>query len=192
MAYLFGFGESGLGRSATRQMRLALVAAQIPTLRNNMPAASAELRRARRYERSMSVLVLGMNRESLGDSASAPGGDPVGSLSRFECAALVTLGWLLRDTIRESDLVSYDAEHHLYTLVLPELGAEEAEGTAARLKEAFLSRASVALCAGIAEFPADGITLEDLFARAREAFEERLRGAEPPLEVEQASTLRRA
>jgi len=167
--------ESGLGASASEEVRLALRAADIPSFRRSLQTVRAELRRSRRYEHPLSVLVAGVDGESLREAARRysdnPGAD-VWFMRRFECTALLVLGWILRDQTREMDLVSYAAEHQLYAVVMPETDASGVQAAVRRLSAAFEERSSVALQAGFAVFPGDGFTIEDLFERARSAWSE--------------------
>lgn len=171
--------HSSFGGSA--EARLAAQAADIPSFRRSVPMVRAELRRCRRYEHPLAVLVLGVDPESvrratrrLGDE-SADGWFP----RRFELMSLLVLGWILRDTTRECDIVTYAADYHAYVVVMPETDADGARSAAERMADTFRRRSSLDLRMGGAAFPADGLTLEDLFERART---ERL-ASEPAAEI---------
>jgi hypothetical protein len=90
------------------------------------------------------------------------------------------LGWILRDATREIDSVSYAAESHTYVIVLPETDAQGARAAAHRLSDLFEKRSSVALSVGVAAFPSDGLTVEDLFHHASAALERVIAGTNAP------------
>jgi hypothetical protein len=159
----------------TGEVRLALEAADIPSFWRTIHEAQGELRRCRRYEHPLSVLVVGVDSETLRSVARSEGrsADPEAwFVRRFECAALLVLGWILRDATREIDSVSYASESHNYVVVLPETDAPGARAAARRLSDLFEMRSSVALSVGVAAFPADGLTVEDLFHHACAALAE--------------------
>ena len=104
--------------------------------------------------------------------SEAEGSDPESwFIRRFECAALLVLGWILRDATREIDSVSYASESHAYVVVLPETDAHGAKAAAQRLSDLFERRSSVPLNVGVAAFPSDGLTVEDLFHHASSALD---------------------
>ncbi|MBA2244401.1 MAG: hypothetical protein H0W11_05570 [Gemmatimonadetes bacterium] len=166
--------RNDLDISIAREALDASRALDIPTYRQWLPRLEAELRRARRYERPLAVLVL--SPEIFGtESGSGENGNsalPVPLLLQTAHLVFFLLGSLLCDTMRESDIVTYAAEPHLYMIVLPEAGEAEARQAVRRLGVAFYDRVPVRLRAGIAEFPRDGLTIEDLFGRARNNWHE--------------------
>jgi hypothetical protein len=81
--------------------------------------------------------------------------------------------------------VVYSAEHNLYCVLLPESGEREALGAIERITRVIYDRTEVRLRAGAAEFPRDGLTVEDLFERAR-------RGSRGPVMVGQIPIVREA
>lgn len=100
------------------------------------------------------------NGAAIGNGAVAP------LQSGLDCVLFLLLGTLLRDVTRESDLVTYAAEEHVYALFLTEAGCDAAEQAARRLARALHARAGVRIRAGIAEFPGNGLTVESLFDHA--------------------------
>lgn len=161
----------------------------IPPYRQMIPLVAAELRRSRRYEHPLSVVVLAPERRSL------PGGNGNGKGSldaplhaaHSAHATFFLLGSLLRDTMRGSDIVAYAAEQHLYAAFLPESDERGASRAVRRLDRMFHDRSAFGLRAGIAEFPKDAFLVEDLFDQAREAFESRRVSYDQPLEPLEAS-----
>ena len=179
-------------------------AASVPTVQELRPWFERELRRARRYERPLTVLVLALEPAIMpgGAPSTAPGAgslngtaDPArsngngrngnggngsahgvhvpdpGSLNELYSAQLrlVQLAALLRDTLRESDLVGFAAETQDFVAVLPEADAASAEQLAQRIHRLFVSRIGTGIQAGSAAYPATGLTLAALVDRARGA-----------------------
>ena len=75
--------------------------------------------------------------------------------------------------MRESDIITYAAENHLYAIFLPESDETGARQAAGRLGRTVFNRAKVGLRVGLAEFPRDGLIVEDVFDRARNAWQHR-------------------
>ena len=78
-------------------------------------------------------------------------------------------GSLLGESLRESDIATYDVATNQYILVLPECDAAQAMQTVQRLKVLLFKRTAGHLIEGVAEFPKDGIIIEDLVAKAMES-----------------------
>jgi hypothetical protein len=158
--------------SLARELLLSIQAAGVPTYRQTIPAIAAELRRCRRYERPLTVLAvsLGAANVPLTGETGANGVDPAAAQvalhSGVDCLVFLLLGTLLRDVTRESDLVTYAAEEHVYALFLAEASGEAAVKAARRLARALHERAGVRIRAGIAEFPGHGLTVDALFDHA--------------------------
>jgi hypothetical protein len=76
------------------------------------------------------------------------------------------LGAILPDRIRETDLVAYDAVLAHYVILMPELTRSQAERAVRRLDELLRARVSTPTSIGVAEFPRDGLTLEEVTASA--------------------------
>lgn len=145
----------------------------VPTYRRMVPAISMELRRCRRYERPMAVLVMGLDTGGDAGAASAAASRP-----ELDLVTFVVIGSLLRDATRESDIVTYAAQEHVYALFLPEADDQGAVRAARRLATECRARAAVRIRTGIAVFPGHGLTVDTLFGRAMDV----LAGA-PPVAV---------
>lgn len=178
----------------------------IPTFQELRPALDGELRRSRRYERPLAVLVVVPDVEPLptvngngsangngaanGTGARTHGGngahDPNGAGNGgsggnggHEINAIVPVYWaqlrflmlgsLLCGTLRESDVVSYAAELHEFVALLPECTGAAARQAVERLHLVYSNRMAIGVRAGIAVYPADGLTLDDLLDHARRA-----------------------
>lgn len=88
------------------------------------------------------------------------------------------LGSLLCGTLRESDVVSYAAEHHEFVALLPECDLAASLQAVERLHRLYVRRTGTGLRAGLASFPSGGLTLDALVDHARHAlFQEPIRPA---------------
>jgi hypothetical protein len=170
--------------------------AQLPTiltLQELRPALEGELRRSRRYERPLAVVVVVPADDSVasangnGHRAYSDNGTPElhgaergsGAPGDREIAgALVqplfwaqlrwlALGSLLCGTLRESDIVSYAAERHDFVALLPECDDAAARRAVERLRQLYVSRMGIGLRAGTAVYPTEGLTLDNLIEHAR-------------------------
>lgn len=121
-----------------------------------------EVRRARRYERPLSLLAV-----------SARGPQPPPALAqlleearRASLSRLVNLkvGTLLDDQTAGSAVIAERDGHYL--LLLPEAGRQEAERVAKRLEQAAVDRHGIGLRFGIASFPHQEITFDKLLETA--------------------------
>lgn len=154
-------------KSLNSMVTLASRAADLPTFRSALTQLSHEMERARRYERPFRVLVLGFTpaaRELLTSKYTGPQDVALHELIlRFPL-----LGCVLRDSLRGSDVIAYDALVNRYLIGLVEINAEQAAG----LQHRFLATAQRSslpeLRMGVATFPQDGLTLEDLISVAQE------------------------
>lgn len=158
----------------------------ISTLYEARPRLLAELRRARRHERPLTLLSLapeGVWRAEKGSGDRPANGH--GALSRngggtdsssngaFLHFDLVFVGVLLRNTLRETDLVALSLDDPAYAVLLPETCETDGHVTAARLDRVIRDRTSLTVRVGAAAFPQDGFTIEDLLCRARYAWRHR-------------------
>ena len=147
----------------------------ILTFQELRPALEGELRRARRYERPLAMLIAVPDAPRPAALQGPAGTLPVaayGAQLRF-----LLLGSLLCGTLRESDIVAYLAERHEFCAMLPECGGFAAAATIARLHRLYSTRTGEGIRAGVAVFPDDGLTLDDLVTHARGAL---VRAAVPP------------
>jgi len=169
--------EAAAGRAAS----LGFGTAGIPSFRRSLPEFGRELARARRAQRPLAVVVLSLGRDLLLEqelrSAAAGGNGSVASrmqlLKRTTHLVSLVLGAILRDALRESDIVTYGAADDRYVILLTDTNVVQAQQAVQRLSELFYQRTFSYLRAGIAEFPADGLTLEDLVSSAQVAWDKR-------------------
>ncbi len=135
--------------------------ASIPRYRRALHRLTAELERARRYGNSLTIAVLSVDPEqqkhrkrsftTLADNAEIA--------SHFFFSIISAL---LRDNLRNCDMLTYDVTNDYYVILMPETSASFAEQAITRLNEIITKRVKVNLCFGIAEFPTDGLTIDDL------------------------------
>ena len=161
-------------------LEVAREISDIPTYRPSLPALVAELTRARRYERPLAIVVLELERECFieqgsrvaGKNGNGNGADRV-ALARTAQVVSFILGSILRGTLRESDIAAYAATEDRYVILLAESDQVRAQNTVQRLHELFQRRAHAHFRAGIAEFPADGVTLGELVSSAQREWRHR-------------------
>lgn len=134
----------------------------------------AELERARRYEHDLSIVALsttllvvpdeGSDADAVHGAPHIVGGTPPQVVSLVAAAAL-------REVLRESDVLCFQPMENRFILALTESDGEEAVRALARIRKLLRDRLRLGIEAGIARFPEDALTLEDLIedaaARAR-------------------------
>lgn len=123
---------------------------------------AAELARTRRYEHDLSIVVL---------SVSAVPDDVVRTpdrLTRLPHVVFLLTSGALRGMLRQSDIVYYQPAEERFVIALAEADAEQAGHAVLRVGSLFRTRFSLAVAAGVAAFPYDGLTLPDLVAKAVE------------------------
>jgi hypothetical protein len=138
----------------------------IASYRRSLPQFAVALSRARRYQHPITVAVLSLGREQLVQSMrNLAGGWTNANLASHFYFSFV--GALLRDNLRESDVVTYDAAADQFVILLTETSAAGAEQALLRLNALVYKHTAVALRLGTAEFPADGLIIEDLVGCAQ-------------------------
>ena len=146
----------------------------VPAYRQVSPQLAAELRRARRYEHHFAAVVLSPHAMVGRSARPRPGLAAFPSLSIAPATVPPTiyflLGSYLRNTLRETDILTAAPEALSYAVFLAETDRACAEQAVARLREGFHACAGVELRSGVAEFPDDGLTIEDLLDRAWDAW----------------------
>lgn len=169
-------------------------ALEIPSIHQVGPRLSSEMRRARRYERPLSVIFVSPEGTELGGE-----GQGATSLIRFprgmptSLLGFVFLGSFLRKSMRESDVLACATEGMSFMVALPEAGESDARGAIRRLGEGFAAYASLRLRAGLAVFPRDGVTMDALLDHAHRAWQTGLlenaarMAGEVPAEVREVS-----
>lgn len=145
-------------------------ATALPSYRRSLPDLGQELARMRRYERSLTVLVLRLASTS---AAAASGTD--GIVSGVEPTRRTALqlpfwhvGTMLRDLLRDSDVATCEYARGEYVLLLPETNRTQAIQAANRLAKVIFATTELQVRSGVAEFPTDGLIVEELVKSANE------------------------
>jgi GGDEF domain-containing protein len=156
------------GAALTANLEANLPAA-LPTYRAALAQMTAELERARRYQHTFAVAVLGLDdeRHNRGNHDSIILSAKPALASRFFFSLASSL---IRDNLRGCDLIACDATNERLALLLPESSTRTAEQAILRLNRLVRHRAGARLRFGIAEFPADGLIIEHLFDHANAEF----------------------
>ncbi len=146
----------------------------VPTYRSTLKKLSNELARVRRYDRPLSMVVLRLESDQLlvdlkRSLVAERGNGGVESYNQvMQTIQLVfsLVGSILKESLRESDIATYDVSNNQYIIMLPESTQEQASLTVTRLKKLLFKRTAGHLVAGIAEFPVDGLIIDDLVKSA--------------------------
>jgi hypothetical protein len=159
-----------------RGLSRALQKSGILLYRSARPQLAQELTRARRYQHALTVVTLSFTHNpstEQQDELTAEHDDSNGF--RFDQQTysfhfvFPFVGVIMRDSIRESDIITYDAINNQYVILLPESSRPYAIQAVQRLLTLISKRVLVSLRVGLAEFPTDGLTIEDLVNRAQTA-----------------------
>jgi len=129
-------------------LTLGIEAGTLPSLHQALPRLGHEVARARRYERPLSIALIAT------DDPQAP------SLVTLMLAALV------RESVRDTDIVAYAPSLALCIVGLPEARQAGARTAMQRVQALCLERLMLAVRSGVAEFPSAGWTLEELIKQA--------------------------
>lgn len=149
------------GTEAERDLLREMRALWIPTFRHVHVQIEAEIRRARRYERPLTLGVISMETGSASERLRQASHDGLHTSLDW-----LLMGLLLREEVRETDLVSYAAAQDLYAVLMLETREDEAALAMERLGHMAAARLGCRVRTGVAEFPRDGLTVDDLFERA--------------------------
>lgn len=154
-----------------RALSLVTRAAGIPTFRQT-PHLEDEVARARRYQYQITVLVAklqpgavsGKDAPVVWNSARDSGGPEGEYMLAFPFVAC-----MLRDTLRNGDMISYDIARDRLVIVLLHLGKADAASCVRRFQKSIEDRTGLKPYIGMAEFPTDGYTIDDIVEKARAA-----------------------
>ena len=151
--------------AVTRATFIATQAAGVPTYRALRQQLPAEFDRARRYGHQLVVLVIKLQTTEVGRAVvHSNNGNGKGRQELITKLLLNAsfVSYVLRDGLRSSDLVSYDAELDRFVIALPEIERPQAEQFIHRHGQRAQELLGVKLRAGVAGFPTDGLALEEL------------------------------
>ena len=123
-----------------------------------------ELTRSRRYHRPLSVVMIQSesNEEELTREAFKNIQHDL--MSRFTAARV---GQIIDDRIRQTDLVLRDY-HGRFVVLCPETDLSNATLLAKRISQAIKERTNLRVLWGVAAFPEEALTFEDLLQKARQ------------------------
>jgi hypothetical protein len=123
-----------------------------------------ELTRSRRYHRPLSLVVV--ESESEDDKTTHEMLKTVQHdlLKRFSSARV---GQIIDDRIRQTDLVLRDRAGR-FVILCPETNIEDASLLAKRISQAIQDRTNLQVLWGVASFPEEALTFDDLLQKARE------------------------
>lgn len=160
----------------TREMSATLARAGVATFRQALPRLRAELDRARRYNRPLTLALLGDARISPGapqapllyDANARRAGTVAHATPLAPGSPLIpaVIASLLREMTREVDIVTYAATLGRCMVAMPEATEVQGRQAMTRVGEMCARRLMVPVQARLASFPQDGWTLEELIRRA--------------------------
>ena len=144
----------------------------IPTYQSMLPYMTFELTRGRRYNHNLSMLILGLDhsqkQELLNNNRSDSnqwGNEQLASKFLFSL-----IGTILREGLRDSDILSCEILNDRFIVQLTDTDNAKAIRAVARLNAMVYDQVNTRLRAGIAEFPSNGLTIEDLLKYAEMRF----------------------
>ncbi|HOC17499.1 MAG TPA: hypothetical protein PKK95_04475 [Vicinamibacterales bacterium] len=129
---------------------------EVPDTDEAIKRIAIEFERARRYERSVTVAVFSIEAPSP-DAPGASRPEPAGHAS-----AAKHLCPVVREAMRETDLVVCDPATRRCVVVMPEIGPEEGHRAVARMRDLCASRLECPVRGDLAVFPRDGWVFPDL------------------------------
>jgi GGDEF domain-containing protein len=123
-----------------------------------------ELTRSRRYHRPLSVVIIQSESEDEKITREAFRNIQHDLTSRFTSARV---GQIIDDRIRQTDLVLRDYKGR-FIVLCPETDLSNAALLAKRISQAIKERTDLRVLWGVAAFPEEALTFEDLLQKARE------------------------
>src|SRR5215211_6999052 len=123
-----------------------------------------ELTRSRRYHRPLSVVIIQSESEDEKITREAFRNIQHDLTSRFTSARV---GQIIDDRIRQTDLVLRDYKGR-FIVLCPETDLSNAALLATRIAQAIKERTDLRVLWGVAAFPEEALTFEDLLQKARE------------------------
>jgi hypothetical protein len=153
----------------SRDVLPVLESGGVPTLREALPRLSTELDRARRHSRPLSIVVFGLDpvATDVGHARLKNESDGPTATALFPLLSAL-LAPSLREALRQTDIVSYTTREAQSLVALPETTADGARRMIGRLLQRSAIQVLCPLRIGLAAFPDDGWTLEDVIVRAEE------------------------
>lgn len=126
-----------------------------------------ELTRSRRYHRPLSLLLMEVDPESHRHNGEILKHIQYDIANRFTAARI---GQIIDDRIRQTDLVLRDRQWS-YVILCPETDYSSVLLLAKRISQAVQEKTGLSILWGIAAFPEEALTFEDLMRKARQRLE---------------------
>jgi hypothetical protein len=152
-----------------RTQYLASPITEIASFRRSQPSILREFARVRRYQRILTVMVLHLKpnqdlprKLSQNEQESTPEALIKSSKKNYELLEFLIVGAILRDSLRESEITTYDARNNQFVIILPEVNKAQTMNLVERLKGLLYDKVLAQIKVGIAEYPNDGLVIEDL------------------------------
>jgi hypothetical protein len=156
-------------KSDRRTISHILEAAAIPTFILSLPRIKREIARVRRFQRPLAIVSIALN----GDSSQENEWRPVhGSTEthrrnsagseQLSPIAFALCGPVFQDALREIDITTFDRIHNQFVIALPETDKQRAFQMVNRVRKIVGESISKQLSFGVAEFPTDGLIVDDL------------------------------
>jgi len=146
----------------------ALALSAFPNQARNIDAENQrikiELTRSRRYHRPLSIVVIEVESEAEKITREMLKSIQQDLLSRFTTARV---GQIIDDRIRQTDLVLRDQKGR-FIVLCPETDFPSASMLAKRISQSIKERTSLRVFWGVAAFPEEALTFDDLLQKARE------------------------
>ncbi|RPJ58153.1 MAG: hypothetical protein EHM24_28870, partial [Acidobacteria bacterium] len=139
----------------------------MPQLREVLPRIAVEFERARRYERTVTVAVFTLDPGVASVPAGTGGNGLNGAAALGGRSLAVVLASVVRQAMREIDLVTCDPAARCCVVVMPEIGLDEWRRSMTRMRQLCAARLGCPVRADIAVFPQDGWVFLDLVDAAQ-------------------------
>jgi len=123
-----------------------------------------EFTRSRRYHRPLSMLLMEVDPETHKENGMALKDIQTDIVNRFTSARI---GQIIDDRIRQTDLVLRDRQW-CYVIICPETDYSNVLMLARRISQTVKEKTGYSILWGIAGFPEEALTFEDLMRKARE------------------------
>ena len=152
-----------------------IVETALPGYHDFLPMLNKELSRMRRFEHKLAIAAVLRQKGAAPDKADknkqktnpqqtiyAQGND-VKPISQVE---FINCGLIFKNSIREIDMIAYDTKNHQFIISFPETNKDQARHTIERIKKLIGNRLADQFAFGLAEFPENGLIIEDLIEHA--------------------------
>jgi hypothetical protein len=123
-----------------------------------------EFTRSRRYHRPLSILLMEVDPEVHKENGLALKSIQTDIVNRFTSARI---GQIIDDRIRQTDLVLRDRQWS-YVVICPETDHSSVLMLARRISQAVKEKTGYSILWGVAAFPEEALTFEDMMKKARE------------------------